>query len=171
MRHLTLALLLGLGATARLCAATQSLAPENARIEFSLYALRMWPISGNFAQFQGVIVTDPADPSLCQVHVGIDARSLRMPADRWRQRATQPDMLATASFPRIDFSGRCIGDTIAGPLTLHGITRRVSFRLHRQRHGFTATGELNRRDFAIAGLPLLVGPTIKMTILLQPSAP
>ena len=60
--------------------------------------------------------------------------------------------------------GQCAGATLTGELTLHGITHPLLLALARAGGQMMATGNLQRRDYAITGLPGLVGQRIRIRL-------
>jgi polyisoprenoid-binding protein YceI len=68
------------------------------------------------------------------------------------------------------FTGHCVGSSLqtggqlAGALTLHGVTRQVVLDVVRDGTHVTATGMLLRRDYAIGGLPGMVGQHIRFRL-------
>jgi polyisoprenoid-binding protein YceI len=140
---------------------TLVLTPANAKLTLTVYALGVFPLPGDYRHFSGTLDIDPAHPAFCHVRLTVDQPSLNMADPARTSRALAPDMLDAARFPTMGFEGACQGAIIAGALTLHGITRPLSLTLRRA--GATATGEgrLMRHDYAIDGMPHLLGQMIK----------
>lgn len=143
------------------------LSPSGARISYTVFALGMFPVTGRFERFDGVVTLDPATPSSCRIHVTIDVGSLNVDdADRRRQ-ALGPDMLDAGRFPSMWFDGRCQAHAVTGSLTLHGVTRPLTLALRRQGDTAICTGTIARRDYGIRGMALSVGPRVRVRLTVQ----
>jgi len=140
------------------------LAPPTARIGYTVYAFGLLPISGSFDRFRGVLTEDPGKPFDCRVEVTVDIDSLRMddPDRRWR--TLGPDMFDAAHYPTMRFAGRCAPQSIAGTLTLHGVSRPVTFATHREGSQVICTGTVARRDFGIVGMGGMVAPYVHIRL-------
>ncbi len=162
------AMLLGAGLAAGAPASAQPrsvpLNPPGARTEFTAYALGVWPIQGHFARFSGALTADPARPGQCAVRLSIDVASLEMADPSRTELAAGPKLLDHARFPTLSYTGICAGSHAAGQITLHGVTRPLALDLHRHGLTVTATGSLRRVDFGVAGLPNLIGQTIRLSV-------
>ena len=121
---------------------------------------------GRFTEFAGTIDLDPARVEASRVRVTIQMASVQIDPDRLRGHLLSPDFfdaerIPTATFEstRIAAGGEGGTHTITGNLTLHGVTREISFpanvevgdREVRARAEFS----INRRDFDIVypGMP------------------
>jgi polyisoprenoid-binding protein YceI len=164
MRALSLAVTLACLSGPAWAATTTALAPPQTQIRFTLYAFGMLPITGTFQQFQGTTTIDAGPPARCQVHIALNTASLRMPVPSWTSRALSPEMLNAQTYPTAQFNGSCAPDEAQGSLTLHGVTRSFALRAHQTGTTLTATGHLNRRDFGITGLPMLLSQDIRITV-------
>ena len=163
---------------------TWNIDPSHSSIEFSVRHLMISKVKGSFKTFSGT-VTVPEDPL-----PGVGPRHHRPHLDRHRRRHPRrstcgrptssrsrstrwPSTCSTAVRPEGD------GYVVDGELTLHGVTRPVALDLEfngvggdpwgNTRAGFTATAEINRRDFGIdITMPLetggvVVGDKIKLS--------
>lgn len=84
------------------------------------------------------------------------------------------DVLHTKRFPRATFDGSIESGTIAGDLTLHGKTRRISFKPAHDGTAFMGELPLLTPDFGIPPFKALMGalklePEIRLTIKLEAS--
>ena len=123
-------------------------------------------IPGLFTRFSGVIVFDLQDTSKSKVHVNIASDSINTDDIKRDEHLKSPDFFDVRKFPSLSFESISVLKKdgthfqVAGDLTMHGVTRRVSFPFTYQgeikslfgdfRAGF---GEMaftvNRKDFGI----------------------
>jgi polyisoprenoid-binding protein YceI len=141
---------------------TLALTPATAKLGLTVYALGFFPLPGAYASFSGTLDIDRANPDFCRVTVTVDQASLDMSDPTRTRKALAPDMLDAAHFPTMRYSGTCQASTIDGTLTLHGITRPLSLTLHRSGTAVAGEGRLIRHDYAIDGMPHLLGQMIKI---------
>ena len=87
---------------------------------------------GGFNAFEGVIRVVGNDPTASSVQVRIDATSLWANDDRLTKHLRTPEFFDVETFPESTFESTSIeaaedGYTITGNLTLHGVTKSISF--------------------------------------------
>jgi polyisoprenoid-binding protein YceI len=141
---------------------TLALTPATAKLGLTVYALGLFPVAGAYASFSGTLDIDPANPDFCRVTVTVDQASLNMGDPTRTRKALAPDMLDAAHYPTMRYSGTCDGSTMGGTLTLHGIARPLSLTLRRSGTTVAGEGRLIRHDYAIDGMPHLLGQVIKI---------
>jgi polyisoprenoid-binding protein YceI len=168
--------------------------PGHTAAEFCARHMMVTYVRGHFKNVRGSLVFDPANPSKASVEVTLDA------ADIWTGEADRDAHLRSADFldvenhPTITFKGEqvdVLGETeatVAGDLTIRGITRCVPLRVRylgqwqtpwwedgvdkgpKTRAGFTATTMIDRRDFGVRwnapldGGGVVVGNLVEITI-------
>jgi polyisoprenoid-binding protein YceI len=143
-------------------AAPIPIAPPASHLGYTVFAMGLVPINASFQDFAGTLIVDPARPADCAVQVTVRMASLHM-ADPIRNRlALGASMLDAARYPTMHFDGHCEGQSLVGALTLHGVTRPLTLALQRDGTHVTATGMLQRRDYAIAGMPGLIGQRVRL---------
>lgn len=145
---------------ARAALRTIRLQPAIARIDFTTYALGLFPLAGHFAQFTGALQIDPAQPDTCTITLDVDVTSLAMADPARTRQALAPDMLNAAAFPHLTYRGTCSGGHASGTLTLHGTSHTLQLATFRRGDDLRASGSLKRQDFGITGMQHLVGRTI-----------
>ena len=138
--------------------------PTHSEVAFSVRHLMVSKIRGHFAQFDGEIVT-AADPLASSVSATVDLASVVTGnADR-DAHLRSADFFETDHHPTLTYRSTGVrrdGDdfVVDGELTLHGVTRAVPLKLELNgfqpvtpfgdsRVGFSATAEIDRRDFGI----------------------
>jgi polyisoprenoid-binding protein YceI len=110
-----------------------SLSPQNTTIEFVCAHVgpRPDPRKGNFGKFTGTARIDPATKTLQSVNIEIDTASLSTAIDRLTNHLKSPDFFDVRRFPTARFESTKIdaGSTgqITGKLTMHGVTKEISF--------------------------------------------
>lgn len=141
-------------------AQTLVLDASNSQVGYTVEALGVLPVRGEFQQFHGLTQRDPAHPSACRVDVTVQVGSLKMDDPARRRQALEPDMLDAARFPTMRFTGACAPPGIAGKLTMHGVSHPLTLALQSAHGRMTATATLHRQDYGVAGLPNLVGSRV-----------
>ncbi len=113
----------------------------------------------------GTLTIDPARPSAATVAIDIPLSGLTVTSPGFGKHLATADLFDTAKFPTARFVSRSVkvrgtNATIAGDLTLRGVTRPLTLaaRLHgagvnpmskKQTVGFSATAKLKRSDFGL----------------------
>ena len=135
--------------------------PTHSELSFTIRHM-VSKVRGQFDAWSGTIIADPAEWSTASVEVvaqtsSIDTNNERRDADLRSVNHFDADANPTVTFRSTKVT-RFAGDsvTIAGSLTMHGITRPVVLRGHlngitgapgKRRAGFEAETTINRKDF------------------------
>ena len=139
--------------------ATTSLAinPSNSKIEF-VGAKVTASHPGGFTDFAGKVdVGDPIEKS--QIEVTIQTASLYADKEKLTKHLKSPDFFDVGKFPTATFRSTEIkkdggGHTISGDLTLHGVTKPISFpgtiSVSEGRVDANAEFSINRHDYGIS---------------------
>jgi len=138
------------------------LTPATTKLTLTVYALGIVPLPGQYARFAGMLDIDPAQKGFCRVRVTVDQASLTMADQGLARQALGTALLDAARFPTMSYDGTCTGNTIAGALTLHGVTHALALTLTRDGPAVAGAGRLVRHDFGIDGMPHLIGQLIKI---------
>jgi len=169
---------------------TWNVDPVHSAAEFKVKHMMISNVKGRFAALKGVLSLDETDVTNSYVETTIDAVSIDTRDAQRDAHLKSADFFDVAKFPVLSFkSTRVIrgGDgnlAVTGELTMHGITRNVSFMVEgptapakdpwgNTRLGVSATTKINRRDFGLtwnAGLEtggILVGDEVTITLDLQ----
>lgn len=166
-------------------AGTWVIDPVHSDVSFTVRHMMVSKVRGRFGRFSGEIVTAP-DPADSSTNVTIDLTSIDTNHEQRDNHIRSADFLAADTYPEMTYRSqglRARGDELVleGDLTLKGITRPVPLVVEVNGFGpdasdgavaeFSATGELNRRNFdvnfsaAMEGGGVVVGD--KITILLE----
>ena len=128
-------------------------------IAFSVRHLLIARVRGRFTRFRGTIDLDPLELGRSRVTAEVEAASLATGDDRRDAHLHSAEFLEAARFPLLTFTSHEIERRtryllVSGPLTLHGISRDVSFEVHQLgapagRLAFSARSSIDRRDFGL----------------------
>lgn len=163
-------------------------------INFRVRHLGISWVNGQFRQWQGELIYDPARPEAASVTARIQTASVNTNSERRDNDIRSGNYLAVDSFPEMTFVSRQVqrvDDThlrVTGDLTLRGVTRAVvldtevlgSLNGQRGRRiAFTATTTINRHDYGVTFNRLtegaqVVGDDVRITIdieAVQPATP
>jgi polyisoprenoid-binding protein YceI len=140
---------------------TWKIDPTHSELSFTIRHM-VSKVRGQFTAWSGTIVADPAEWSTASVEVvaqtsTIDTNNERRDADLRSTNFFDAETNPTVTFKSTKVT-RFAGDsvTVAGNLTMHGITRPVVLRGHfngmtgapgKRRAGFEAETTVNRKDF------------------------
>ncbi|MFC4117185.1 YceI family protein [Nonomuraea zeae] len=161
--------------------------PVHSEIAFTVRHLMISKTRGRFTGYDVTIVTSE-DLLGSSVAVTIDLASIDTGSDIRDNHLRSADYLEIGTYPTMSYRStgiRQAGDgwAIDGELTLHGVTRQVPLAVEvngfgpdqwgGQRAGFSATAEINRRDFGIdmsapmEGGGVVVGDKVSISLEIQ----
>ena len=171
--------------TTATAATTYSIDKAHSDVAFDVRHL-LGRVRGSFADFDGTIAFDPADPTEATVSVTIQAESVNTNQKDRDTHLRSEDFFAVEQFPTISFRSTSVvnhGDgefTLHGDLTIKDVTRPVELKGEylgaaqtpwgETRIGFAAETEVNRRDWglewnvALDSGGVLVGEKVKLAI-------
>ncbi|MBO0825022.1 MAG: YceI family protein [Actinobacteria bacterium] len=144
-------------------AATWTIDPVHSEVGFSVRHMMVSKVRGRFTKFSGEIVT-AASPLQSSVTAEIDLSSIDTGQEQRDEHIRSADFFEVETYPTMTYrsTGIKVDDgeyVLDGELTLKGVTRSVPLKLELNgfgpdpfggyRAGFTATGEINRRDFNV----------------------
>ncbi len=150
-------------------AGTWAIDPIHSDVSFTVRHMMVSKVRGRLSKFEGIIRLgdDFADSS---VEASIDMGSIDTNNEQRDGHIRSGDFFDAATYPTMSYRSlrvRPSGDgyVVEGDLTLHGVTRGVDLALDLNgftkdpyggtRTGFTATTEIDRRDFGInTNLPM-----------------
>jgi polyisoprenoid-binding protein YceI len=144
-------------------AGTWSIDPVHTEVGFAARHMMVSKVRGRFRTFSGQIVTG-ADPLDSSVTAEIDLSSIDTGNEQRDAHIRSADFFEVETHPVMTYRSTGVrqhgdGFVLEGKLTLKGVTRDVPLSLELNgfgpdpyggtRAGFTATGEINRRDFGV----------------------
>jgi len=172
-------------------AATWQIDPKHSVVEFAVKHMMFSTVKGRFSDVGGTIVYDATDPSRSTVEVEIDAASIDTHESQRDAHLRSAEFLEVETYPTITFKSTRVDATgaarlrVIGDLTMHGVTREVALDASflgsgtnpygQVVAGFSATGELNRKDYglnwnaALEAGGVLVGDTVKIAFEIEAS--
>ena len=135
-------------------------------------------VRGRFSDFEGTIEYDEEQPENSRVNAAIKATSIDTSERDRDNHLRSADFFDVEKFPTLTFKGGAIGD-----LTIHGVTRQVTFDVNflgrakdpwgNERIAFEAETTINRKDYGLnwnAALEtggFLVGDEVKISLSVQ----
>lgn len=159
--------------------------PTHTSVEFGVKHLMISTVRGSFKEVSGAVAMGDR-PS---VEVSIPVATIDTGVAPRDEHLRSADFFDAANHPVMTYTGTLVegdletGGTLAGDLTIRGVTRPVALAVEANgemkdpwgntRLGFTATGSLNRTDFgltwnqALEAGGVLVGEKVKLTIDVQ----
>jgi polyisoprenoid-binding protein YceI len=166
---------------------TWEIDPAHSDVEFAVRHLMISTVKGRFADVQGLIRMDEADPSTVFVDVTIGVASIDTRQKERDSDLRSADFFDVARFPTITFRSRRVqgnpleGDFhLIGDLTIRDITREVMLDAlmgghvmdpsGEERAGFSAQTKIDRTDFgltwnqALEAGGVLVGNEVRISI-------
>jgi polyisoprenoid-binding protein YceI len=144
-------------------AGTWNIDPIHSEVGFSVRHMMVSKVRGRFTNFSGQIVT-AEDPFKSSATAEIDLKSITTGADQRDAHLRSADFFEVEKYPTMTYRSTAArfedGNYILdGELTLKGVTKNVPLVLELNgfgpdayggtRAGFTASGEINRRDFNV----------------------
>ena len=134
-------------------------------IEFSVKHMMFTTVKGRFTQFQGEIEIDEANPARSKVDLTIETASISTGDANRDAHLRSADFFEPEKYPTVTFTSTTVeplGDEqyrVTGDLTLHGVTRPITFDVTREGVTKTMKGEalqafsgaltLSRKDFGL----------------------
>ena len=184
LKQLFIALLAsGVAATAFAAVDTYKIDPTHTYPSFEADHMGLSVWRGKYTKTSGTVTLDRAAKT-GSLDILIDAASIDFGLDAMNAHAKKDDFFDVAKFPNVTYKSKSItftGDTptsIAGELTLHGVTKPVTLTLNKFKcitHpmlkkevcGADATATFNRGDFGVTkGLPMF-SPEVKLAIQVE----
>ena len=154
-------------------------------VSFTVRHMMVSKVRGHFADFSGTVVT-AEDPTQSSVTASITLNSIDTKNEQRDNHIRSADFFDVAQYPTMTYRSTGLtqdgGDwRLDGELSLHGVTKSVPLHLELngftddpyggRRAGFSATAEINRRDFGIdISLPMDGGGVVvgdKVSISLE----
>jgi polyisoprenoid-binding protein YceI len=144
-------------------AGTWNIDPVHSEVGFSARHMMVSKVRGKFSNFSGQIITG-ADPFSSSATAEIDLKSITTGNDQRDAHLRSADFFEVETYPTMTYRSTGVrfedGNYILdGQLTLKGVTKDVPLALELNgfgpdpyggtRAGFSATAEINRRDFGV----------------------
>lgn len=144
-------------------AGTWSIDPVHSNVDFVVRHMMVSKVRGKFRTFSGTVVT-AENPAESSVTAEVDLNSIDTGQEQRDNHIRSADFFEVETYPTMTYQSTGLspdGDDfiLHGKLTLKGVTREVPLKLELNgfgpdafggtRAGFTASGEINRKDFNV----------------------
>jgi polyisoprenoid-binding protein YceI len=152
------------------------LEPARTRVTFAVSEFGLGMAHGEFPGASGRLILDPARPAAAQIDVTIPVAGVTTPNPRLASALRAPKWLDAARFPAMTFHSTAVTPTgpgeasVAGELTLHGVTRPVVFQARfagasgGPAAGFAVHGRVRRSEFGVRRMLAFVGDVVELDI-------
>jgi polyisoprenoid-binding protein YceI len=145
-------------------AGTWQIDTAHSDVSFTVRHMMVSKVRGQFTEFSGTVVT-AENPLESSVTASIELNSIDTRNEQRDGHIRSADFFDVEQYPTMTYRSTSLTPqsdgtwTLDGELTLHGVTKSVPLHLELngftadpwggQRAGFSATAEINRRDFGI----------------------
>jgi len=169
---------------------TWKIDPAHSAAEFKVKHMMISNVKGTFQGLEGVLSENSVDPASSTIQATIDIGTLSTGDPQRDAHLKSVDFFDLEKFPTMTFKSTSVkpkgeGEySVTGNLTLHGVTRSVTFAVEgpsapnqdpwgNTRIGLSATSKINRKDFGLtwnAALEtggILVGEDVAITLDIQ----
>lgn len=173
---LTGVLIVGLSQASSVRADDYILDPAHTAVTFKVSHIGLSWTHGRFKDVSGTFTIDPAKTSF---NLGIKTDSIDTDQATRDEHLKSPDFFNAKQFPQISFKSTAVkaikdGYEVTGDLTLHGVTKSVTFNLMGgktaelpkgvQRTGFSTELVLKRSDFGLDKFKDAIGDEVHVSI-------
>ena len=164
--------------------------PAHSAAQFSVRHLGISTVRGEFSKVTGKVQVDEKDATKSQIDVTIDVNTLDTREPNRDKDVKSENFLDAAKYPTMTFKSKNISAVaegklkMTGDLTIHGVTREVTFDVDgpspaikdpwgNLRRGAQATAKINRKDFGVSWNKVMdnggmvVGDELTITIDLE----
>ena len=169
---------------------TWKLDPAHSHAEFKVRHMMISNVKGTFSGLTGTLLENPTDPTRSTLEASIDVSTVSTGDAQRDGHLKSADFFEVEKYPTMTFKSTGVerkGEAdyrVTGDLTLHGITKPVTFAVEgptapgkdpwgNTRIGLSATTKINRKDFGLnwnAALEtggILVGEDVQITLEIQ----
>jgi polyisoprenoid-binding protein YceI len=169
---------------------TWKIDPAHSTADFKVKHMMISNVKGSFSGLSGTLQLDETDRTHSTVEASIDVTALKTGDDQRDGHLKSADFFDAEKFPTLTFKSTNIdsaggGDyAVTGDLTLHGVTKSVTFAVEdvsepskdpwgNQRIGLSASTKINRKDFgltwnsALETGGVLVGEAVTISLEVQ----
>jgi len=142
---------------------------------------------GRFNNLSGTITWDDANPSVSAIDFTLKADSIDSGAAKRDEHLKSPDFLNAKQFPTITFKSEKVQPLdaktyeVTGKLTMHGVTRPLTFKLERigggktpygdTRVGLESTFQIKRTDYEMKNMLDAVGDDVQLIVSVEGAHP
>lgn len=137
-------------------------------------------VAGMFRDISGTVAVDPAAGALASLDITVKTDSVFTNNEKRDDHLRSPDFFDAKQFPVIHFKSTAVQRkeddlfTVTGDLTMHGVTKEVSFDAEYNGHneqmnlvGGTAFLTLNRSDYGMDFLIPNIGDEVTLHLIIE----
>ena len=169
---------------------TWTVDPVHSVAEFKVKHMMISNVKGHFPKVTGSLLIDESDLAKSRVDASIEAASIETRDPQRDAHLKSPDFFDVEKYPTLSFQSTGVrrleeGElAVEGNLTIHGVTRRVTFSVEgptspakdpwgNTRVAISATTRINRKDFGLTWNAvletggILVGDEVTITLDVQ----
>jgi len=166
---------------------TWKIDPAHSGAEFKVKHMMISNVKGHFSKVSGTLTRDESDVTRSHVEAVIEAASIETRDPQRDAHLKSADFFDVEKFPTLSFKSSGISPTrdgelaVEGDLTIHGVTRKVTFTVEgptppakdpwgNTRVAISATTKISRKDFgltwnaALESGGILVGDEVAITL-------
>jgi polyisoprenoid-binding protein YceI len=178
--RLSLAVLILAAASTARAADAYTVDPVHSSVSFSISHVGISDIHGRFDDVAGKLTIDKDDPSKSKFELSIKVDSVDTNNKMRDEHLRSPDFFNTKQFPTLTFQSTKVkkvegGYEVTGDLTLHGVTKPVTFTLKggdktvefpkgKMRLGFVTTLAIKRSEFDMKNMLEALGDEVHISI-------
>ncbi len=155
--------------------------PYHTQVLFAVSHFGLSNFSGVLTGAAGSLKLDPAKLEETKLDVSVDAATVLTSVQKLTDELKDPDWLDATKFPKATFVSTKVTPTganeatIAGELTLHGVTKPVTLKAHfvgggtnpidkAYTIGFDGQGTIKRTEFGVVKYAPMIGDEVHLTI-------
>ena len=165
---------------------TWSIDPTHSNVEFAVRHLMIATVKGRFNAVEGTVVLDEANPAASTAEITVQVASIDTREPQRDAHLRSADFFDVEKYPTLTFRSSGVRDitadgfTLAGDLTIHGVTRPVTLEVVNEgrgkdpwggeRAGYAASTRIKRSEFGLTWNQLLetgglaVSDEVKITL-------
>lgn len=144
---------------------TWNIDPAHSGAEFKVKHMMISNVKGKFSGLSGTLTLDEGDISKSTVEASIPTATVNTGDEQRDGHLKSADFFDVEKFPKMSFTSVKVvpggdGGKVTGDLTLHGVTKQVTFEVEgpsepnkdpwgNMRIGLSATAKINRKDFGL----------------------
>ena len=174
-----LAGIVSLAAPAARAADSYSFDPAHSSATFRIEHVGVSWVQGRFDDISGSCTVDDSDPAKSSFSLTIKTESVDTNQPQRDKHLRSPDFFDVKQFPTLSFKSTSVkkaddGLEVTGDLTMHGVTKAVTFTLHGGKHadfpkgkdrvGFFTDLSLKRSDWGMGNMVGPVGDEVRIGI-------
>jgi len=143
---------------------TWNIDPAHSAAEFKVRHMMIANVKGHFSKLSGELSLDESNVANSSVQVSIEAASIETRDDQRNAHLKSADFFDVEKYPLLSFKSDKIKQngelSVEGDLTIHGVTRRVTFDIEgptpptkdpwgNTRIAISGSTKINRKDFGL----------------------